>query len=109
MASGDLLVRGCLFGLDLFKGTLHGQTSGLDVASREKLLDNLQRHHRIRPLGSIRGWLLRRLGGFFVSAQKIGWTAFQSRSEPRNGLLRWVLRSAGDEVLNKPGTQTGID
>jgi hypothetical protein len=32
------------------------------VASREELLDNLQRHHRIRPLGSIRGWLLRRLG-----------------------------------------------
>jgi hypothetical protein len=32
------------------------------VASREELLDNLQRHHRIRPLGSIWGWLLRRLG-----------------------------------------------
>ena len=102
MASGDPLVRRYLFGLDLFKRTLHGKARGLDVASREEFLDNLQRHHRIRPLGSIWGWLLRRLGGFLVSAQKISRTAFQSRGEPRNGLLRWVLRPAGDEVLDEP-------
>ena len=102
-------MRRYLFGRDLFEGTLHGKARGLDVASREELLDNLQRHHRIGPLGSIWGWLVRCLGGFFVSAQKIGWTAFQSRGEPRNRLLRWVLRPSRDEILNKPGAQTGIN
>ena len=53
MASGDRLVRRYLFGLDLFEGTLHGKARGLDVASREEFLDNLQRHHRIGPLGGI--------------------------------------------------------
>ena len=47
-----------LFGLDLLEGAPHGQTSGVNVACREKLIDNLQRHHRIGPLGTIGGRLL---------------------------------------------------
>jgi hypothetical protein len=79
MASGDPLMSRELFGLDLLEGAPHGQTSGLDMASREKLLDNLQRHHRIRPLGNIRRRLLRLVRVLLRLAKKVSRTAFESR------------------------------
>ena len=98
-----------LFGLDLLEGAPHGQTSSLDVASRKKLIDNLQRHHRIRPLGTIGDRLLRLVSVVLWLAQEVSRTAFKSRGQPHNGFLWWVLRASRNEVLNEPGTQAGIN
>jgi len=40
----------CPVGLDLLKGALHSHSGSIDVACREQVINDLERHHGIRPL-----------------------------------------------------------